>query len=399
MVMNRHSNTSSSTDIQNKDLYSESEDQNAWKKTQGHRQSPLLLFVCALGICTCYLYFGIIQERVFSKGSSSSKVKEAGSITTFMLVLSCVTNVIVATTWINVERKLFPVRRDAAFLNSRKKKKSLNHLLLLSTAFSFSSAMTASNEALSFVSYPTAVLAKSSKLIPTMIVGLLLERKSFSRTEWLSAALITLGIAMFNVSRMNSNNKSKHDSSDDSLYGLFLLFFSLGMDGVLGSCQNFVKSESEKSRHRSPDAIETMLWVNAYACVFLLPLSAISGQFSNGIKLLTNNDTSGDDISLPWTIALMNLTAAAGQIFIFFTVQLFSPLITTTITTTRKFFTILLSVWKFGHKFTVLQWVSITFVFAGLYLAIVSKFAKSRKPNTKVQYDIKPTQLRDKKSQ
>lgn len=136
MMINRHSNTSSSTDILNKDRYPESEIQNARMMTQGHHHSPLLLFVCASGICTCYLYFGIIQERVFSKGSSSLKVKEAGSITTFMLVLSCITNVIVATTWIFVERKAFPVKRDAASL-SKRKKKSLNHLLLLSSECCF----------------------------------------------------------------------------------------------------------------------------------------------------------------------------------------------------------------------------------------------------------------------
>ena len=267
--------------------------------------------------------------------------------------------------------------------------------------------MTASNESLGHVSYPTAVLAKSSKLIPTMLVGYFMERKSFLVKEWFSAALITIGIILFNLSRMHANananaNKQQQDTQqekEDSTYGLFLLAFSLGMDGLLASCQNRLKKRNEVSstsslsstkekrdttieyQYRQPTALETMLWINAYALVFLLPLSIYSGQFANGVKLLTLpsssssvSSLSSSSISIRQTIIKLNLTAAMGQIFIFFTIQLFSPLMCTTITTTRKFLTILLSVWKFGHTFTTVQWFSIFMVFGGLYLGIVSKF-------------------------
>ena len=68
-----------------------------------------------------------------------------------------------------------------------------------------------------------------------------------------------------------------------------------------------------------------------------------------------------------------NLSASLGQVFIFLTVHHFSPLTCTTITTTRKFFTILLSVYKFGHVLGAVQWLSVALVFAGLYLEIVAK--------------------------
>ncbi len=248
--------------------------------------------------------------------------------------------------------------------------------------------MTASNESLVHVSYPTAVLAKSSKLIPTMIVSYFIDQKSFLIKEWLSATLITTGIILFNVSRMNQQHHSNDKKGDDSIYGLFLLLLSLAMDGFLASCQNKLKKNDivtssgggkvvQRIQYRKPTALETMLWVNAYAIVFLLPLSIWSGQFSNGIQLLNiqqNNGNATSSMSIRQTIVMLNLTAALGQIFIFFTIQLFSPLMCTTITTTRKFLTILLSVWKYGHRFTFAQWFSVFMVFGGLYLGIVSKF-------------------------
>lgn len=262
--------------------------------------------------------------------------------------------------------------------------------------------MTASNESLAHVSYPTAVLAKSSKLIPTMVVGFFIEKKSFLIKEWISAALITLGIVIFNLSRMNQQqNQTQSKGAEDSVYGLLLLLFSLAMDGLLAACQNRLKGqgsntrgndkESNKNvkRFRPPKALETMLWTNAYALLFLFPLSVWSGQFSNGLKLMTLSQTisSNSSLSIRQTIGILNLTAATGQIFIFFTIHVFSSLMCTTITTTRKFLTILLSVWNFGHKFTKIQWFSIFMVFGGLYLGIVSKFigGKSESSTKKVK--------------
>jgi UDP-galactose transporter B1 len=293
--------------------------------------------------------------------------------------------------------------------------------------------MTASNESLGHVSYPTAVLAKSSKLIPTMLVGYFIERKSFLREEVFSATLITIGIIVFNLCKIQQQKEKKRnlnggnsgtsdvDENNDSTYGLFLLLFSLAMDGFLSSCQNKLKDcgkeietspsssttssklgdkvEDKKRRqvmYRRPTALETMLWINAYAIVFLLPLSIWSGQFSNGIKMLnlpnpttSKTTTTSSSLSIQQTIVVLNLTAATGQIFIFFTIQLFSPLMTTTITTTRKFLTILLSVWKFGHKFTFAQWFSIFMVFSGLYLGIISKFVGGKSTRNGNKYEHK----------
>ena len=254
--------------------------------------------------------------------------------------------------------------------------------------------MSSSNESLGHVSYPTAVLAKSSKLIPTMLVGFFYEHKSFTKEEWYGAALITGGIIAFNLSRMSTGSNEKKGS--DSMYGLFLLFLSLVMDGFLASFQGMLKNNDKKERCRAPMAIENMLWINLYALFFFIPLSIQSGQFSNGLSIFNpssnmlntfgtqDKDMYEEITSMQRTIIRMNLTAAVGQIFIFLTVQFFSPLMCTTITTTRKFMTIILSVWRYGHQFTHVQWSSVMCVFGGLYLAIASKLmVRNTGSNTK----------------
>lgn len=227
--------------------------------------------------------------------------------------------------------------------------------------------MAASNESLRYVTYPTAVLAKSSKLIPTMVLGCLVERRVYHKQEWLAAACITSGVIIFNLSR----NQAPSEKKENSMYGIFLLCLSLVMDGLLGACQGILKSQDTP-----PTATETMLYVNLYAAVFFIPLSIIMGEWSQGWQLVTENT------SIQQSILWLNAAAAVGQIFIFLTITWYSSLVCTTITTTRKFFTILLSVLHFGHVFTHIQWASVALVFFGLYTGIVSK-ARIQEPMKK----------------
>lgn len=69
--------------------------------------------------------------------------------------------------------------------------------------------------------------------------------------------------------------------------------------------------------------------------------------------------TKGDDThvrlmnnsSLLWSCINIGLSGCFGQVFVFFTVSLFDCYFLTIITTTRKFFSVVYSNFKFGHNF------------------------------------------------
>jgi UDP-galactose transporter B1 len=345
--------------------------QHAIESTE--KRSPLLLLLCATGITSCYLWYGTVQETL-----NTNREKE--SITLFLLATGTFSSFLLAWIWTNVGQKLLTKGNQ-----EKKAGGKLNHLLLVLTSTTYLSAMAASNESLHYVSYPTCVLAKSSKLIPTMVVGWSIDKirgqsyhgsKSHSTMEWIGAALITTGIISFQYTQLQKQQSSHggKDTKGDSPYGLFLLGLSLFMDGLLGACQSALKrtssskSTSSSSMYRPPTAMETMLYINLYATMILVPASHYAGQFQNGMQMFL--DADGDISKL---LLQLNLSASLGQVFIFLTIHHFSPLICTTITTTRKFFTILLSVYKFGHVLDVWQWGSVGLVFGGLYLEIVAK--------------------------
>jgi solute carrier family 35 (UDP-galactose transporter), member B1 len=377
----------------------------------GRHAAPGLgrLFVCAMGICVCYLYYGILQERLVSDHGQNGEHRRLGA--SFVLVTQCIANVFVARfwqyvqehTWLNNKKNQTASNND----NDKDTKKSLglHHSLLLLTSACYVAAMACSNEAIQYVSYPVAVLAKSCKLIPSMIVGQLVEGRLYSQREWMAALFISAGIVLFHSHRLflqqaQNNQQRQHKnvldendddkSSNNNFYGMMLLLISLAMDGLLSSCQNFLKRKPTTSTknnnnnktyyysYRPPNAVETMLYINLYALIFLIPLAMIAGQWNEGIHRLLQSSSTTTDSSvlvgrdLCWALFLLNSTVAIGQIFIFLTIHWYTPLVTTTITTTRKFFTILLSVLTFGHEFTTTQWTAVVLVFAGLYLSIFS---------------------------
>ena len=60
------------------------------------------------------------------------------------------------------------------------------------------------------------------------------------------------------------------------------------------------------------------------------------------------------------------LCSAIGQSFIFYTIANFEPLVCTTITTTRKIFSVLLSIFVKGHKLSPQGWTGISVACLGI---------------------------------
>mmetsp|Transcript_44065 Transcript_44065/g.79086 ORF Transcript_44065/g.79086 Transcript_44065/m.79086 type:complete len:444 (+) Transcript_44065:216-1547(+) len=364
------------------------------------KKSPLLLLLCASGITSCYLWYGTIQEHIFHMDAADEEGNDKQSMTLFLLATGTFSAFLLAWIWTMIQPILLPEKVGSSAKSKHDNQAivgSLNHPLIIVTSLAYLSAMSASNESLHYVSYPTCVLAKSAKLIPTMIVGWLVDKwrswrsgssnrsangdgKSINAMEWIGAALITIGIISFQFIQLQKQSSDNHhggkEVKGDSPYGLALLGLSLFMDGLLGACQSVLKQKDATTEttttsisvHRPPSAMETMLYINLYATLILLPASHYAGQFQRGINMLFSNSSSKSMLLLQ-----LNLSASLGQVFIFLTIHHFSPLTCTTITTTRKFFTILLSVYQFGHVLGVWQWMSIGLVFSGLYLQIAAK--------------------------
>ena len=152
-------------------------------------------------------------------------------------------------------------------------------------------------------------------------------------------ALITLGVVLFN-SAARAEGRAK-----DSPYGLALIGVSLLLDAVTGGLQDKVKVATkalnpDAAGPKRPSLHESMMWTNASGGIVALVLALLTGHMVGGIKFAIAHP------EVLYSICLFSMASAVGQNFIFYVVTQFNPLVLTTVTTTRKIFSTLYSVFR-----------------------------------------------------
>lgn len=91
-------------------------------------------------------------------------------------------------------------------------------------------------------------------------------------------------------------------------------------------------------------------------------------------------------------ILIISVLQVIGQISIYFIVANFKQHMFPLVSTTRKIFTILLSIVVFGHYVNIPQWFSILLVFGGLVYELYEELSgKKAKTNEKEQVKLDET--------
>ena len=282
-------------------------------------QSVQLAIACS-GIFFSFSYFAVLQEDVYKKPYNGEYFKY-----TFLAL--------VAERGVNAFIGLIGV---CALGSSGL---IIPHRAIFTSGVSQMFAMAGSNEALRYVSYPTQVLGKSCKMVPVMAGGFIIGGKRYSCFEYLQVVLITVGVCVFNL--MGKKKKGGNDSA----LGLVLIGFSLIMDAVTGGLQDKVKKSTKELNPEAgekpvPTMHESMLWTNFSGFLTAGGLALATGQMTEGVAFCLRNPEVIN------AIMIYSLASAVGQNFIYYTITQFNPLVLTTVTTTRKIFTTVYSVFR-----------------------------------------------------
>lgn len=304
-------------------------------------RTELQFILCALGIYACYLYYGVLQERIYNTPHGLEGAKFTFSA--LLLTAQTFTNAFCAL--------LFLLATRTQLVHPPNGKLPLSEYL--SVSLSYLLAMWFSFTALRHMSYPMQALGKSCKMIPVMLMGILIRRRRHPPRDFVCVGLISAGVALFSW-------KKKATATPTSALGVGLLFASLLMDGVTGPLQ-----ERLVARH-NPTTHQLMFWQNLVACFICAAMSLVTEGAAAPAFVARHPAVLRD-------IAAFAVMSAMGQNFIFYTVRNFSALAVTTITTTRKMFTILLSIVLFNHRMVARQWVGLVLVFTAIAWNTVAK--------------------------
>jgi len=223
------------------------------------------------------------------------------------------------------------------------------------TSFSLCCSMAFSNLSVERLSYPTAVLFKSSKLIPVMIGGFLFLKKKYTVLEVLSILLMVAGL--IGISMSDKMSKNRFD-----IIGVFHSVLSLSFDAVASNLQ-----EKALDHYGAPqtEVISMMYFIGS---IIMLFAAFFTGQLQRGIVQCSEH---------PRMIMYLSLFAFLGSIgvqFVYLLMKTFGSLVTVMVTSCRKAMTVCLSFILFPEKaFTRYHLLSIISIGGGLYTNYIGK--------------------------
>jgi UDP-galactose transporter B1 len=311
----------------------------------------LRFLICFGGIFFSYLVYGILQENVYV--TEYGPDKQRFKFTLFAVLAQSVMGTLVA--------RLVMAVLPRSEVNSTGE--SLRSYFWSSA--SQTAALLCSNFALQFIDYPTQVIAKSCKPLPIMVGDVLTGTPQPAR-KYLFVLLITGGIALFTL--QDTRNVRHKVTPVNEWSGLTLVLLSLLLDGFTGKLQDRLIAAHHPSSYRM------MYCSNLWSTLLVTCLLTLSGEWLPVFAFIAQYPIVLLDI------VVFSLVSAVGQNFIYYTVKHYGSLLCSIITTTRKFFTVLASVFYYAHPLNEWQWGAVFMVFAGLGLdTLYSKKNKHQK--------------------
>ncbi|PYH43258.1 UDP-galactose transporter HUT1 [Aspergillus saccharolyticus JOP 1030-1] len=383
--------------------------QNGAAGANGHVAAPkdaaqdtpglMQLAVCVLGIYASFLSWGVLQEAIttvsYPVQPPSAELPEPPTERfTYSIVLNTIQSTFAAIT--GFLYLFFSTPSGQKVPSIFPTRKIVFPLLLVSISSSLASPF--GYASLAHIDYLTFILAKSCKLLPVMFLHLTIFRKRYPLYKYGVVLLVTLGVATFTLHHPGTSKKVAASAAKgqpgSSMWGIFLLFINLLLDGLTNTTQDHVfTSPQTYTRFTGPqmmvaqNVLSTLL-TSGYLLV--MPHLSATGLLHN---LLPFPIPPSTETELTGAIgflsrhpeALKNVLGfaacgAIGQLFIFYTLSRFSSLLLVTVTVTRKMLTMLLSVFWFGHSLSAGQWLGVLLVFGGVGAeAVVQRQEKKAK--------------------
>ena len=214
------------------------------------------------------------------------------------------------------------------------------------------------------LSFPVATLAKSGKMAPVMAGSLLLGGASYTLREYLQVVAIIGGTAIVSM--------GKKKGGQSSSLGIFYICLSLLLDGVTAGFQKRLKTETAKAGVK-PKPYDFMFWTNLFMCLTAAVVALGLGELVSGTSFCLQNP------EIMAKITKFAICSAVGQSFIFYTIANFDPLVLSTVTTTRKIFSVLLSIFLKGHALSLTGWSGIALACGGIISELTEKMGSHGK--------------------
>jgi solute carrier family 35 (adenosine 3'-phospho 5'-phosphosulfate transporter), member B3 len=216
-----------------------------------------------------------------------------------------------------------------------------------------------SNLALNFINFPTKVVFRSCKLIPTMVVASVIHRKVFTSKEYSCAVAICTGLVLFAAADWQLS-PSFHP------VGLTLVSLSVCADAILPNAQ-------ERLFRMGSSRLEVTFFTNIFTLMVMTGTTLISGDFFGIIQFARKTPILRVYMCVYTFIAYIAISVHMTV------VKRYGGVTAVLVATVRKALTLVLSFIVFPKKFSWLYVIGAGLVLGGLTVSSLAKMADRQK--------------------
>jgi len=303
-------------------------------------QEAVTLVFCSSGLLGSYCAWGYLQEKIMTtEYVDSLGNKSIYKNSQFLVFVNRILAFMIAVLVMMFKRQ--PKHRAPLYKYSY---------------CSFSNIMSSwcQYEALKYVSFPTQVLAKASKVIPVMLMGKVVSNKKYEYYEYVVAVLISVGMAAFLLGKAGDN----HSDTSTTFAGFIILVGYMCFDSFTSNWQGAISSEYKMS------SIQMMAGVNLFSCLLTSVSLLQQGVFYTSLEFMSQYPRFMFDC------VVLSICSAVGQLFIYYTVITFGPVVFTIIMTCRQVVSVIISCIVYQHSMAPVAIIGILIIFTALFLKI-----------------------------
>ncbi|XP_067090810.1 UDP-xylose and UDP-N-acetylglucosamine transporter [Osmerus mordax] len=246
-----------------------------------------------------------------------------------------------------------------------------NYVIMVTMFFTVS---VINNYALNFnISMPLHMIFRSGSLIANMVLGIIILKKRYSTSKYMSIVLVSTGIFICTIMSAKQVNVGNEATNDDGFYaflrwllGIGMLTFALLMSARMGIFQETLYKQYGKQHSK-----EALFYNHCLPLPGFLLLS--TDIYNHGLlfsqSIPVEVPVIGQAVPVMWIYLLMNVITqyiCIRGVFILTTEC--ASLTVTLVVTLRKFLSLIISILYFNNPFTVWHWVGTAVVFLGTLL-------------------------------
>lgn len=242
-----------------------------------------------------------------------------------------------------------------------------NYVIMVTMFFTIS---VINNYALNFnIAMPLHMIFRSGSLIANMILGIIILKKRYTMSKYLSIVLVSVGIFICTIMSAKQVSDEKGGTEEDGVYafmhwllGIAMLTFALLMSARMGIFQETLYKKYGKHSK------EALFYNHCMPLPGFLLLSTNIYKHAVLFSQRSPMEVPVIGLSMPvmWFYLLMNVITQYVCIRgVFILTTECASLTVTLVVTLRKFLSLIISILYFQNPFTAWHWVGTAVVFLG----------------------------------